>query len=307
MLFAVGVALAIWSTERLLRGLLGVAGLLHLSPFGAGAVLSGLEAENVALGLAAGQRGVDAVALGSVFGGAMFLICIAFGLSLVVAPFPVRFPPHLLLLFAAAPVISGIALLGSATPRWAGAVLLALFAGSMVLVLRTGSTTSLLISEEMEEALEAPLLPPRAAVFTTLLGIGVLAVGGELIAGGAQGLIAGWGIPALLMGMVVTPACVELDEIVREIVPALAGRADVSAGNLIGTQFYFVLCNLGLIALLTPAAVQPSVRTLDWPFLVAVSWLTAFALWRGWAGRALGAVLVASYAGSVVLHIATGR
>ena len=38
-------------------------------------------------------------------------------------------------------------------------------------------------------------------------------------------------------------------------IPAGEGHPDVSAGNLLGTVLYFVLFNLGLIALATPVRV----------------------------------------------------
>ena len=68
-IFGIGVALVIWATERLLEGLVGLAWLLRVSAFAVAAILSGFEAENVAVGLAAARRGAEEVALGTVFGG----------------------------------------------------------------------------------------------------------------------------------------------------------------------------------------------------------------------------------------------
>src|SRR5438128_12479514 len=81
LLFVVGVVLAIWATERLLEGLVGLARAVSLSTFAIGALLSGFEAENVAVGLAAGAGDASDVALGTVFGGATFLVCVALGLA----------------------------------------------------------------------------------------------------------------------------------------------------------------------------------------------------------------------------------
>src|SRR2546428_12846643 len=81
VLFLVGVVLAVWATERLLEGLVGLARAVRLSTFAVGAVLSGFEAENVAVGLAAGAGGAPEGALGPVFGGAGLLVCVALGLA----------------------------------------------------------------------------------------------------------------------------------------------------------------------------------------------------------------------------------
>src|SRR5438105_12265483 len=101
LLFIAGVILAIWATDRLLEGLVSLAAALRLSAFAVGAVLSGFEAENVAVGLAAGGSGAAPLALGTVFGGAIFLICVALGLGVLLFPLDVRLPRPFLLVFAA--------------------------------------------------------------------------------------------------------------------------------------------------------------------------------------------------------------
>jgi cation:H+ antiporter len=116
-------------------------------------------------------------------------------------------------------------------------------------------------------------------------------------------VIAGLGVPALLMGMVVTPAAIELEEVVRQAVPTREGHPEVSAGNLVGTALYFLLFNLGLIALLAPVPVAPEIRTLDWPFLVGATWLATVFLARGRVGRPEGAVLLLAYGVYVALHV----
>lgn len=70
--FTVGVVLARWATKRLLAGLVGLATALRLSAFVLGPVLSGLEVENIAVGMAAGARQVAPVALGTVYGARSF-------------------------------------------------------------------------------------------------------------------------------------------------------------------------------------------------------------------------------------------
>ncbi|HWE63082.1 MAG TPA: hypothetical protein VHB98_15320, partial [Chloroflexota bacterium] len=133
--------------------------------------------------------------------------------------------------------------------------------------------------------------------------IAVISMGGELVAQGAARLVDSLRVPVLLMGMVLTPAVIELEEVIRQAIPAKEGRPDVSAGNLVGTLLYFVLFNLGLIALLTPVRVDPLVRHLDWPVLIAVTWLATLFLWRGRVGRGSGVLLLAAYGGYIAAHV----
>jgi cation:H+ antiporter len=302
--FVVGAAIAIWATERLLEGLVGLARLTALSTFAIGALLSGFEAENVAVGLAAALGGGSGapIALGTVFGGATFLMCVALGLGGLLYPLRVRLPPGFLVVLALAPLLAGFAVLGAQTARLAGLVLLVAFALAMLYLIVASRGQSFLESEEVEEALEeTPKWP--VALRATVVGLVAIAIGGELVATGAQRIVASLGVPALLMGMVVTPAAIEIEEVFRQAVPTREGHPEVSAGNLVGTLLYFVLFNLGVIALAAPVAVDSTVRFLDWPFLVGISWLVTLFLARGQVGRREGAVLLGAYVAYVALHV----
>jgi cation:H+ antiporter len=137
----------------------------------------------------------------------------------------------------------------------------------------------------------------------TIAGIVVIGIGGELVAMGATRIVATLGVPAALMGMVVAPAAIELEEIVRQAVPTRKGHPEVSAGNLIGTLLYFVLFNLGVIALFTPVDVDPLVVRLDWPLLVGVTLLATVFLSRGRIGRLEGTILLFAYCLYIVAHV----
>jgi cation:H+ antiporter len=302
LLFVVGVVIVVWATERLLEGLVGLAFVAHLSTFVVAVVLSGLEAENIAVGLAAGARGLAAIALGSVFGGAIFVVCVALGLGSILYPLHVVLPRPVLAVFAITPLVAGLALLGDTTPRPAGLVLLLAFGLFMAILIRTARRQRFVEADEIEDAANKPpqWLP---AVGLTVFGLVVISVGGELVATGAEQLILSLGVPAAIMGMVVTPAAIEFEEVIRQAVPTRAGHPEVSAGNLVGTLLYFVLFNLGLIALLTPVEVDSKVRWLDWPFLVGTTWLATALLAQGRVGRIGGAVLLLAYGAYVIAQV----
>src|SRR5919107_3066430 len=106
-------------------------------------------------------------------------------------------------------------------------------------------------SEEVREAEEKRRTYPKA-VGLSVLGLAVIAVGGELVTVGAEGIVSALGLSALLVGMVLTPAAIEVEEVIRQALPAREGRPEVSAGNLVGTLLYLLWFKLGLISLLVP-------------------------------------------------------
>src|SRR5215203_3811780 len=301
--FAVGVVVVIWATERLLEGLVGLARLLRVSAFAIAAVLSGFEAENVAVGLAAARREAAELALGTVFGGAIFLVCVALGLGALLYPLRVTLPRGFLLLMAVCPVLVGAGLIGGGTSRPAGVVLLVAFVAAIVYLVRASRDHAFLESEEVKEAEEEPRSYP-VAIGLTVVGLIVIAVGGELVTEGAEGIVSVLGLSTLLVGMVVTPAAIEIEEIIRQAVPAREGRPEVSAGNLVGTLLYFLWFNLGLISLIFPVRADPLVARLDWPYLIGATWLVTLFFARGRVGHVEGLVLVMLYVVYVWLHLA---
>jgi cation:H+ antiporter len=305
LMFVVGVLVVVWATERLLEGLVGLAFAAHLSTFIVAVVLSGLEAENIAVGLAAGAGGIAAVALGSVFGGAIFVVCVALGLGAVLYPTAYRF----------APICPGCIRHHSACrrpclarrhhPSPSGNHPSADIWTVHEFTDQVRTAHQFVDANEIEESATKPSrwLP---AIGLTALGVIVISVGGEMVAIGAEQMILSLGVSAAVVGMVVTPAAIEFEEVVRQAVPTREGHPEVSAGNLVGTLLYFVLFNLGLIALLTPVQVDSKVRQLDWPFLVGTTWLATAFLARGRIGRLEGAALVFAYCLYVVAQVTLG-
>ncbi|MDQ6796305.1 MAG: hypothetical protein M3067_16105, partial [Chloroflexota bacterium] len=281
--------------------LVDVATALRIAPFVASVILSGLEAENIAVGLAAGQRGQADIALGTVFGGATFLLCTALGLGALIAPLHARLPRGVVLLVPSAALIAGLPVLFSETPRWTGLILLVAFGLALTYLVRASRGHRFMAGDEERTA--GPGRSLGKAALTTAGGIIVIAIGGELVSIGAEGLVSTIGFSAGLVGMVITPAAIEAEEVIRQVVPARRGYGDVSAGNAVGTVLYFVLFNLGLISLLTPVPVPDRVREFDWPFLVLAATIAAVFLLRGRVGRAEGAVLAGLGVLYAALHV----
>ncbi len=301
-LFVFGVVVVIWATERLLEGLVGLGKLLHLAPFAIAAILSGFEAENIAVGLTAAKAGAFQIALGTVFGGAIFLVCVALGLGAIIAPLRVQVPRGVLVMLALTPVAAGIPLFSATTPRLDGLVLLLASLGCFAYLVLASRRHQFVESKEVSEVLREHQ-SWLSAVGLTVLGIAVIGVGGELVTSGATRIIGTFGVSAAIMGMLVTPAAIELEEVIRQAVPARQGRPDVSVGNLSGTLIYFVLFNFGLMTLLAPVSVPPLTRSLDWPFLIASTWLALIFVARGRVGRPQGLALLGVYGAYWILHV----
>jgi cation:H+ antiporter len=104
-----------------------------------------------------------------------------------------------------------------------------------------------------------------------ILGLGALVVGAELLVRGASRLAAAAGISPLVIGLTVVAFGTSAPEMAASLGAALAGRADLSLGNVVGSNVFNVLGILGLSALVAPLGVALRVVRVDVPILVVIS------------------------------------
>jgi cation:H+ antiporter len=288
-----GIALVLWAAERFTDGAIRTAALFALSPFYVGAVVSGLEPENLATGLAAVLGDLPQVALGTVIGAAIFMLTAGLGVALLIVPMEVRIPR----VAGAAMLVSlaafGVALGNDGTvSRIEGALLVVVAAGLMAWLYRR-SPVFLPSGDDDEPSSAASRF---RALGRLVVGVAVMVVGAELIVRGVHALIQNLGLSETFLGMTVVALGESLEETARMVTPARRGHPELAWGNVVGTVVVLLGLNLGLIALARPVTADPLVLRLHAPYLAGCVLIVAVALLRSQrVGRGTGALLVALY------------
>jgi len=297
-LFLLGVYLVVQATERFVEGLLGSAVLSGVSAFALGVVFGGFDPENLAAGIAGGVNDLPGVALGTVLGSSVFLLTIALGVAGVLVPLRVEVPRSHIFLTLASPVPLLLLSLDNELSRWDGLVLLVLFFPAMgyILAASRGQHRAYLHKDEVDEVVKEREKRPRW-FFPALMvgGLAVIAGAAQLVGWTAHGIVDEVGISDTVFGMVFVAAAVSFEEIARETVPAYRGHPEISIGNILGTVLFFVLFNIGIIAMIAPLAVDDIVLTFYWPFLMGTLAVVSVFLLRKSIGRPEGAILLAIY------------
>ncbi len=108
-------------------------------------------------------------------------------------------------------------------------------------------------------------------VLVLSVGLVLLVKGADLFVGGASALAARLGIAQLVIGLTVVAMGTSLPEAAVSISAVLKGNADITIGNVVGSNILNILIILGLSALITPLAVEKSTVTIELPFLTGVS------------------------------------
>ena len=125
--FVLGIAVLVYSAEKLIGYLVGVASRWAVSLFLIAVVFTGIEFDDLAFGIALNLEDLSEVALGTVVGTTIAMTGIVLALMAIVAPCPVDVPKSYLALFVAAPVVMyALALTGSLSVG-IGVVLIVLF------------------------------------------------------------------------------------------------------------------------------------------------------------------------------------
>lgn len=300
LLFVGGVALLVFSVERLVESLAKAAVLSGVSAFLLAVLFVGLDLENWAFGIAAAVAGLPGIAIGSAIGSALFLTGIAVPAGGLLVPFEVRLPRDYVLLTAAAPLLLFPFLLGGAVTRGEGLVLLLLLAAALLhLYRRERAGRPTLRDPEAEEAAREARRAGRGRWFylglSGLLVVGVV-LGSELAVRGAGGVVTGLGLDETAFGMTAVGLVMSLEEVLLVVEPVRKGRVPIAAGNVVGSLLFFCTGNVGLLALPGALPLEPAILRLYWPLLAGSVLMVAVFLWRGRVKRPEAAVLLAAYA-----------
>lgn len=155
--FVVGAALLVYCAEKLIVYLVGAAAGLHISVFLLAIVFTGIEFDDVALGVALNLEDLDGVALGTVFGTAISMTGIVLALAAIISPMRVNIPRSYVVIFALAPLAMVPFVLTGELTASDGVILLALFVAfiAYVAVQELRSTTPVFRNAEVLEQLQA--------------------------------------------------------------------------------------------------------------------------------------------------------
>lgn len=289
--------------EAFLHGVLAAARRFGVSAFVVTFVLSGLEVENLAAGIAANAKGLGGAAAGTFLGGSTFLALGVAGLAAAIRPVEAVLRPRTLLVTALAALPLGGLALDRQLSRIDGGVLLAWFVVALVIVARDARG----VTEEPTAATAATVGMRRFWPVRLIGGLVLLGLGGEVLGEAIRRVVSRFGISSTAstaLGNTVIAASVEAEEVGRVVIPNKRGRGDLAVANIAGTIVHFVTFNAGVIALVRPIELDDATVYLHLPVaVVAPVALAAVLRIRGGLRRGDGAFLAACYAAYVTATI----
>ena len=110
-------------------------------------------------------------------------------------------------------------------------------------------------------------------LFLLSVGFVMLVKGADWFVSGASSLAQRFGISQLVIGMTIVAIGTSAPEAAVSIAAALKGSADITIGNIVGSNILNVLIILGISAVITPLAVSKSTLRYEVPFMIMVTLL----------------------------------
>lgn len=279
----------------LVEGASRLALRLRISPMVIGLTVVGFGTSmpELAVSLMASLRGSGGLSLGNAVGSNIMNLLLVLGVAAVLVPIHVVGNRRLLyrdLLFG---LIPAIILIVFANNGWISRPTALLLIAIFVIFMVTA------IAQARPGAIETTVVTgsPVRQIALTVVGIGVLVGGSEMLVIGGVELAKRFGISEALIGLTVVAFGTSLPELATSVAAVLKGQCEIGVGNVLGSNVF----NLGLVVgtafSFRPAAVPVNVILWDIPILIAATLVVGFVVLRdGRINRWEGATMLALFA-----------
>jgi cation:H+ antiporter len=301
-----GLALLFLGGEMLVRGSVGLARRLGVSPLLIGLVVVGFGTSipELMVSLEAALQGRPDIAVGNVVGSNIANILLVLGAAALI--YPLHCPTQVvyrdgLAMLAASLVLVGFGVIGQIA-AWEG--------GLMVAVLVTFITYSYW-TEKYRMAPSATLHQHEAEEIkfrtrplwfnAVVLGVGLAAImgGATMLVDGAVTIARAAGISEAVIGLTLVAIGTSLPELATSMIAAIRKHTDVAIGNILGSNMFNILSILGFTALVTPVPISPEIVDDIWIMMGVAVILLPTLLTGHRLSRAEAVLFLAAYAGYI--------
>lgn len=253
-LFLIGVLLAGGGGELFVRGTVGMARSLRISPGIVAATVAAFATSSPELTVAINSAvdGLPNIALGNALGANVVNVALVLGGALLIGSLhaprgSVRrdFPTALVV-----PIVTAVLLVDGKLSRIDGVLLLAAFVAWLLAVIGAARRER----SAVEEVLGA--YPAGRALIEGAIGFALLVTAGHFVVTGASGIAAAYGVSEFVIGATVVAIGTTVPELATTVISRLRGHDQVGLGTILGSNIFNGLFIVGLVSALTPIDVN---------------------------------------------------
>lgn len=251
-LLVVGFVLLIKGADFFVEGSSSVAKMLKVPSIiiGLTIVAMGTSLPECAVSITASLTNNNALAVSNAVGSNIFNLMVVCGVCVLFNPLAVdkgtlkkEFPFSII----CAMLLLVLGYIGMVLGRADGIVLLVLFAGFIIWMVRSALRARAEASDE-----EYEVLPVWKCIVFIIGGIIAIKFGGDFVVNGASTIAAKMGLSQNLIGLTIVACGTSLPELVTSVVAAKKNELDMALGNVIGSNIFNILFVLGIAAAMSP-------------------------------------------------------
>lgn len=277
VLLCIGLALLVWSADRLVFGAAALAKNLGVTPLVIGMTIlaMGSSAPEMMVSATAALDGKTDTAVGNVLGSNIANIALILGLTALFKPLAVSsgIIRRELPLMMAVTLVAGVLLWDSHLGFMEGVslvVLFALFLLAMLKISRDGKNNGDPLADEQESEIPEGV-SNRAALIWVVIGLVLLPYAASMLVDSAVTIAKFFGMSDLVIGLTIIAIGTSLPELAASIASIFKGEDDMAVGNIIGSNVFNILAVMGIPGLLNPSVLSPLAMGRDYYVMLGVS------------------------------------
>jgi cation:H+ antiporter len=293
-----GVIFAALGGELFVRGAMGVARRIGISPGIVAATVAAFATSSPELSICIGAalQGAPEISLGDALGSNIVNVALVFAIPLLAGGLKV-FPKSLkntLLPALMTPVITGLLVMDGQLSRMDGLILLSLFLLWLFYVVAE-------VRKQRSSAGETLGEPQGGlAAMLSIAGMALLLTASHLVVTGARGIATALGVDEFIIGSTIVALGTSTPELATVLISRLRGHDEIGLGTVLGSNVFNGLLIVGTAVTLSPLRVARETVGIALAFGFTAVLLTL--PWKsGSVGAGRGIVLLCLYAAYVFL------
>lgn len=276
LLVGIGLAMLYAGSELLIRGSVDIARRMHISQLviGLTVVAFGTSTPELVVSIIAALEGQADVSLGNIIGSNIINIGLILGLSAAIFPIVVHIKTirrEVPILIAVSFVLIPMSLDGVISQIEGGLLVLSLIVFvyySYTQLRKDNSRTEVLVDRNDSDNTSNSHMIKNLGFIA--VGMVLLFFGSSLTVDNAVSIANSIGITERIIGLTIVAIGTSLPELITSVGAARKKHADLSIGNIIGSNIFNILGVLGISALITSIKINPAIFT-DYAIMIGFS------------------------------------
>lgn len=294
----IGLVILVISGDFLVKGGIQLASYLKIPKLivGLTVVSIGTSAPELFVSLDAALHGSPDLSIGNVVGSNIANIGLILGITTLLLPITVTRESSQINL----PIMIGLsALLFYISTDYKlstgnGILLTSLLVGYILFLIYRNKRNK---NKDLDEIEKSQMHWGIAVLYIIASSIG-LYYGADLLVNSAQNIALSFGVSERIIGLTVLAFGTSVPELATSLIATFKKQADISVGNIIGSNIFNIVCVLGFTSLIKPINVNPNILGFDMLFMLGISvllLLTMLPFSVGRIRRVEGALLLSFY------------